>query len=122
MLVKQGLMQKVQQLTSDIYFEGASADKPTDQVIKERSEEIIELMREEAIALADGIIGKDRIIHSEVDLREGEEIMDKADKAVFDFQVKQRVSLAKYQNPVQHQVGPSGPQIVLNSGLSPNEE
>jgi len=80
--------------------------------------EFIALSKQQTIAFADELIGPDRLIHSNTDLQEGEEIMDKADKAVFDFQVNQRIKLAEYQNP--------GAKIRINndkiSQLSSNEE
>lgn len=84
----------------EVYYEGAyNGAENMDRLAAARLKELHMLVRAEAINLADQIIGKDRLIHSHVDLQEGEDIMDKEDKAVFDFQVKQRIQLAAYQNP-----------------------
>jgi hypothetical protein len=78
-----------------------------------RKKEMLTLIRAEAINLADKIIGKDRVLHADTDLKEGVMRLDREDKAVFDFQVQQRIKLAQYQNP---QTGP-----VINNELSENE-
>lgn len=119
-MITPNLDSRVAHIVEDIFLAGASGDEVTSVVVPVRKREIIDLIRTEAINLADSIIGKDRVLHSTTDLKEGVDVIDREDKAVFDFQVAQRIELAKYQNP--NPVGPTGPEQVLNSNLSPNEE
>lgn len=112
------LTSSVKQVLERTYYAGASGN-PTDEAVAKHQREIELLIKAEAVALADKLIGKDRVLHSHTDIKEGVDILDREDKAVYDFQVAQRVQLARYQNP---QPVSMGIDVVLNSGLSPNEE
>jgi hypothetical protein len=109
-----GLENTVEHILHDTFFAGASGEQPINSVVPNRTVEILALIRAEAINLADQMIGKDRIIHGEPT-----GAMNASDKAVYDYQVAQRIFLSKYQNP---QNGPTGPEALLNPELSPNEE
>ena len=117
-MITLGLESSVEHILTEVIYAAVSDEKPTKEIIAERKKEMLSLIKAEAINLADHIIGKDRVIHSETDLQQGIEVINRADKAVFDFQVKQRIELAKYQNP-----GQVVPTVSLtNKELSPNEE
>lgn len=117
-MITKGLNEALDHIIEDLYLEIQPNDNPANTVMADRKRELIALIRAEAINLADKLIGKDRVIHSTVDLKEGTDILDREDKAVYDYQVQQRIALAKYQNPMN---GPTGPEELLNDELSENE-
>lgn len=96
--------------------EAQLAETGTD--LLKRKREILNLIRMEAINLADKIIGKDIMMHNTYD-ENGEAHLNPQEKAVFDHQVKQRIMLAEYQKP---QDGPTGPEDLINPELSEGEQ
>lgn len=102
-------------ILEDLYLEIQPNDNPANTTLEDRKREMMALIRMEAINLADRIIGKDRVLHAHTDVKEGVMRLDREDKAVFDFQVQQRIKLAQYQNP---QIGA---EHLLNEELSENE-
>ena len=116
-MITPNINQRVKDRLGKTYSAGASGEV-TDSVVLAGQLEIMALIREEAINLADRIIGKDRVVRSHTDVEQGVDVLDREDKAVFDFQVTQRIALARYQNP---QNGPTGPEDIINPDLSENE-
>lgn len=122
-MITKGLGMAVEILLHDTIVRGQDlvlSKEPTEdgknEIIAQKKKELIALIRAEAINLADSLIGKDKVMQGELDLKEGVARLDPCDKAVYDFQVKQRIALAEYQNP---QNGPTGP--VIDPELSENE-
>jgi hypothetical protein len=116
-MITPNINQRVKERLEATYHAGASGEV-TDGTVLAGQLELMALIREEAINLADKIIGKDRVVHSRTDLEQGVDTINREDKAVFDLQVQQRIALAKYQNP---QNGPTGPEDIINADLSENE-
>lgn len=114
-MITKGVQEAIGHELEEIFIAGEVGEK---EVLTARKQEIYKLIRMEAVNLADQIIGKDRIIHSDHDSH-GNEFLDPADKAVFDFQVSQRVKLAEYQNPKGK---PTGPEEMVNNELAENEQ
>lgn len=83
--------QRVNEIVEDAYYAGSSGEV-TDDAISKGHDAIIALIREEAIMLADSLIGRDRLLHGTPT-----GALDPVDKAVYDFQVQQRIKLAEYQ-------------------------
>lgn len=115
-MITQGIEFAVEQVLASTWYDGQKADenRGTD-VLESKKQEVLGLIRAEAINLADRIIGKDKLLHGT------QKQLNPIDKAVFDFQVKQRVELAKYQNDYKQQGKVTGPEEVLNPDLSENE-
>jgi hypothetical protein len=88
-----GIEKALAHIAEDLYYEVQPNDNPANTTLDDRLKELIVLVRTEAINLADSLIGKDHLLHGD------EETLDTTDKAVYDFQVQQRVKLAAYQQP-----------------------
>jgi hypothetical protein len=121
-MLTRGIENAVEHLIEDTFLAGALPDAPASEIIADRKREVLTLIRAEAINLADKIIGKDRVLHSTIDSH-GDEYFDPADKAVFDFQVAQRLKLSEYQSPPKESRGVViGSEEIINPELSENEE
>lgn len=125
-MITEGLEKALRHIVEETMIAGSELNAPQKKVhrlaeedIQAKVGELSNLIRAEAINLADKIIGKDQIMHSVYDSH-GEEVLNHAEKAVYDFQVKQRVELAKYQN--LQRGGVTGPEALINQELSSNEE
>lgn len=118
-MITKNIDSAIEHLIEDTFHAGALPDAPVLEIVADKKKELLAFMRAEAINLADSIIGKDRVLHSHLDSH-GSEYFDPADKAVFDYQVAQRVVLADYQSGKKKFDGPTGPMVDDN--LAPNEQ
>jgi hypothetical protein len=126
-MITRGLEEAVEHFIIETMESGADANYPEKQVkrllnedIQVKKQEMLTLIRAEAINLADKIIGKDRTLHSSLGV-DDQMVFDEVDKAVYDFQIKQRVILADYQKSQTLNATPTGPEMLVNSDLSENE-
>ena len=115
-MITEGLDKAVKHILEDVYYSADIEIDPIDMVINDRYNEMVVLIRSEAINLADKIIGKDMTLHNVYDIN-GEPVLNPQEKAVFDFQVAQRVKLAEYQNP-KSKPSSIGPEITINEELN----
>lgn len=95
---------KASLLVKEIYHKGLVTD-PTDGTdidlaLELFTKEVEKLAKEEAIKLADKLIGKDILVHYDrSDPMDDTPGLKKDELAVLNFQAAQRLLLAKYQNP-----------------------
>lgn len=148
-MITKGLKKAVRHSVEDTFHTGRlcqSGNMDATGQVEMRTDEMMALIKAEAINLADKIIGKDIILHG------NGSNLDPTDKAVFDFQVNQRLILAEYQNApykkiptfanedeerefwqthdsteyidwskAEHIDKPTGPDDLINPDLSENE-
>lgn len=116
-MITQDLEAAVEHSLEEIFIAGEVGER---DILIVRIGEVKNFIRIEAINLAHTIIGKDKILHNVYDSH-GEPVLNPQEKAVFDFQVAQRVALASYQKPIERGK-PTGPEDLINPELSENEE
>lgn len=118
-MITEGIEAAVEHIAQELYNEGANGVAfNMDKFVAAREQELLALIRAEAINLADKLIGNDILLHSNHKPNDGE--LNPVEKAVFDYQVRQRIALAVYQNPPK---GNTHDAVdIINAELSENEE